>query len=154
MCPRAMQAPQAPRCRRLRSSSGVVPPTPSLLGVFPMPSSPPTIRRHSTTPSSSLPLSDAPSHPFPCTLSHHSPTIRFQVEQYNLIVVVGASDEAAGVVTVRARDDGMAAAVRGVMLQAGLSPTEGFGVLPDHHTTVMTCEQLVAVCAALTKAFQ
>ncbi len=32
--------------------------------------------------------------------------------------------------------------------------SEGFGVLHDHHTTVMTCYQLVAVCAALTKAFK
>lgn len=79
---------------------------------------------------------------------------RGQVEQYNLILVVGAADEAAGVVTVRARDDGMAAAVREVMLQAGLTPSEGFGVQPDKHTTVMTCDQLIAVCAALTKGFK
>ena len=34
------------------------------------------------------------------------------------------------------------------------TPSEAFGVPPDHHTTVMTCYQLVAVCAALTKAFK
>ncbi len=87
-------------------------------------------------------------------------TLPSQVEQYNLIVVVGAKDEADNVVTVRTRDDVMTAAVQRALNSVLAMPT-GDGLLPaseqaQHQAqqVVLSCHHLVDVCKHLTQTFQ
>ena len=69
-----------------------------------------------------------------------------QVEQYNLIVVVGAKDEADGTVTVRTRDAQMAAAVQEALAATGHSSADQQVVVPRG--------QLLDLCNRLVQHFK
>ncbi len=69
-----------------------------------------------------------------------------------MIVVVGGKEQGSGTVTVRSRDDTVAASLRAAMQAVGVAHTgrQG-GAVSSEDTTTMTGDELLAVCAELTR---
>ncbi len=86
------------------------------------------------------------------------------MEQYNLIVVVGAQEAGKNTVTVRPRDAGMASAMDDVLAElqgasaSGSSDSATSTVTPkatrDDMMRTFSCDHLVDICSTMTRRFK
>ena len=75
-----------------------------------------------------------------------------QVEQYNLIVVVGARDAAEGVVTLRCRDDATSESVLSTLVSQGIVAADRQSV--GDGQVVLTLPQVVTLCGQMVADFK